>query len=78
MDGAQLGTGPLVVLVSLARQGEDAPWATPDVSGSSGAPSNAVSSLWQKSIDRSRRSGVDLAAWQWARSRRRDSRRRCG
>ena len=39
------------------------------------------SSLWQKSIDGvdlSRRSGVDLTAWQWARSRRRDSRRRCG
>ena len=38
-------------------------------------------SLWQKSIDGvdlSRRSGVDLTAWQWARSRRRDSRRRCG
>ena len=40
-----------------------------------------LNSLWQKSIDGvdlSRRSGVDLTAWQWARSRRRDSRRRCG
>ncbi len=52
---------------------------TPEVNQFCLAPDvEDLSSLWQKSIDRSRRSGVDLAAWQWARSRRRDSRRRCG